>query len=162
MPGGKIVVYTGILPIAKNRAGLATVMGHELAHALLNHSRQQQSAEVLKVLGVIGVAIATKDSTAQTQDRAQLFYDVGSTLAGTLPFSRKHESEADELGLMLMAIAGYNPEEAAAFWERMSENSDGLSFEFLSTHPADKKRIAHIREKIPEAKGMAKKMGGTK
>jgi predicted Zn-dependent protease len=158
MPGGKIVVYSGILPITKNRAGLATVMGHELAHALLNHSRQRESAEILKVLGAVGVAIVTKDSSAEAKDRADVLYSVGSTLLGTLPFSRQHEIDADELGLTLMTIAGYDPDEAAAFWERMSANSDGMNLEFLSTHPADERRIVRIKAKTPEAKETAAKL----
>jgi predicted Zn-dependent protease len=152
MPGGKIVVYTGILPVAKSKAGLATVMGHELAHALLNHGRQDQSAEILKFLGAIGVLLATSQESSDTQDMAMTAYNAGSTLLGTLPFSRKHESEADELGLMLMTIAGYDGEEAVAFWSRMNEQNDSNMIEFLSTHPSDETRVTALKEKISKAK----------
>jgi predicted Zn-dependent protease len=159
MPGGKIVVYTGILPITKTEDGLATVMGHEVAHALLNHGQQRVSAGVLQQIGAIGVTVAAA-ATGQSQESQALMmaaYGAGSTLLGTLPFSRKHESEADHYGLLLMAIAGYNPEASVPFWERMAAKGGGVP-EFLSTHPSDKTRIKQLRKSIPEAKLKAAKL----
>ena len=156
MPGGKIVVYTGILPFTRTEDGLATVMGHEVAHALLNHGQQRVSASFLQEIGLLGVAIATS-ATGQSRENQELYlslYGVGSTLFGTLPFSRKHESEADHYGLLLMAIAGYNPEESVPFWERMSAKGGGIP-QFLSTHPSDATRIRQLRTWIPEAQQKA-------
>src|SRR5690606_41867511 len=137
MPGGKIVFYTGIIPVCQNDAGMATVMGHEVAHALLNHGQQRMSAGLIQQGVGAGVAVATSGKSAQTQEIAMTAYGAGSQLFGILPFSRKHESEADEIGLKLMAWAGYNPEEAVAFWERMSAQSGGQEPPvFLSTHPS--------------------------
>jgi len=154
MPGGKIVVYTGILPLTQNEDGLATVMGHEVAHALLNHGQQRVSADVLQQIGAAGLAIFTSESSKETQDLLMTAYGAGSTLFGTLPFSRQHESEADRYGLILMAIAGYDPEESVPFWERMAAmGSSGP--EFLSTHPSDATRIKQLKNVIPEAKKKA-------
>jgi predicted Zn-dependent protease len=157
MPGGKIVVYTGILPLTQTEDGLATVMGHEVAHALLNHGQQRVSAGVLQQIGAAGVAIASSNQSEESQALLLTVYGVGSSLFGTLPFSRKHESEADHYGLILMAIAGYNPEESVPFWERMAAMGSGTP-EFLSTHPSDTTRIRQLRESIPEAKSKAEKL----
>jgi len=154
MPGGKIVVYTGILPLTQTEDGLATVMGHEVAHALLNHGQQRVSASVLQQIGAVGVAIATSKQSKESQSLLMTAYGAGSSLLGTLPFSRKHESEADHYGLLLMAIAGYNPEASVPFWERMAANGGSVP-EFLSTHPSDTTRIKQLREIIPEAKRKA-------
>jgi predicted Zn-dependent protease len=154
MPGGKIAIYTGILPVAQSEDSLAAVMGHEVAHALLNHSQQQASAGVLRLLGSVAIVILTKDSSEDVQDIAMGAYGAGSHILGTLPFSRIHESEADHYGLILMSTAGYNPEEAVSFWERM-DSLGGGSIEFLSTHPSDKTRIRQLKEWIPEAKDKA-------
>ncbi len=160
MPGGKIVVYSGILPITKDEAGLATVMGHEVSHALANHGAQRMSAAQLQQLGAVGVAVATSGKTEETQAIFQQAYGLGSQVGVMLPFSRSHESEADRIGLTLMALAGYNPDQAVFFWERMSAKSGGQAPpEFLSTHPADATRIANIRSLIPEAKAEAAKFG---
>ena len=161
MPGGKIVVYTGIMPVAKDEAGLATVMGHEVAHALVNHGAQRMSATQLQQLGAVGVAVATSGKTAETQQLFQQAYGLGTEVGAILPFSRKHENEADEIGLTLMAIAGYNPENAIAFWQRMESASGGGSAppEFLSTHPSGSTRINNIRSQIPKAKAQAAKFG---
>jgi predicted Zn-dependent protease len=159
MPGGKIVVYTGILPITKSEAGLATVMGHEVAHALLNHGQQRMSAGVLQQIGAVGLSIVTAEKSSETQQLAMTVYGAGSDLFGTLPFSRGHESEADHIGLILMAIAGYDPEESIPFWERMSSQSGGNPPEFLSTHPSDTRRIGDLRRWIPEAKEKARLLG---
>ncbi|RZJ31081.1 MAG: M48 family peptidase [Flavobacterium sp.] len=160
MPGGKIVVYSGILPVTKDEAGLATVMGHEVSHALANHGAQRMSAAQLQQLGAVGVAAATGGQSAQTQQIIQQAYGVGSDVAGMLPFSRSQESEADEIGLTLMAIAGYNPDQALVFWQRMAAQSGGSAPpEILSTHPSDATRIAKIKSLIPKAKATAKKFG---
>lgn len=160
MPGGKIVVYSGILPITKDEAGLATVLGHEVSHALANHGAQRMSAAELQQLGAVGVSVAAGGQSAETQDILQQAYGVGSNVAGMLPFSRSQESEADEIGLTLMAIAGYNPDQALVFWERMSAKAGGSTPpEILSTHPSDATRIAKIKSLIPKAKATAKKFG---
>jgi predicted Zn-dependent protease len=157
MPGGKIVIYTGILPVTQTEDGLAAVMGHEVAHALLNHGQQRMSAGVMQKLGSVALRIITRDSSKEIQDIAVIAYGAGSQLLGTLPFSRSHESEADHYGLILMAIAGYNPEEAVPFWERMNSLGGG-TIEFLSTHPSDTTRIRQLKEWIPEAKDKAKEI----
>ena len=160
MPGGKIVVYSGILPVTKNDAGLATVMGHEVSHALANHGAQRMSASQLQTLGAAGVAVATGSKSAEKQQMWQQYYGIGSQVGVMLPFSRSHETEADKIGLILMAIAGYNPEEAISFWTRMSASSNGQApAEMLSTHPSDATRIANLKAMVPEAKAVAAKFG---
>jgi len=162
MPGGKIVVYSGILPITKNDAGLATVLGHEVSHALANHGQQRMSAEMLSQLGAVGVGAAVGGKSAATQQIAMTAYGAATQYGGILPFSRNHELEADRIGLLLMAIAGYNPDEAVSFWERMSAQSNGQApAEFASTHPSDANRIAQIKELIPSVKAEAAKFGVT-
>jgi Zn-dependent protease with chaperone function len=159
MPGGKIVVYSGILPITKDEAGLATVLGHEVSHALANHGAQRMSASQLQELGAVGVAVATGQQSAEKQQMWQQYYGLGSEVGVMLPFSRSHESEADKIGLTLMAIAGYNPDEAIIFWQRMAAKSEGQSPpEFLSTHPSDATRMANLQALIPEAKATAAKV----
>ena len=160
MPGGKIVVYSGILPITKDDAGLATVLGHEVSHALANHGQQRMSAGLLQQLGAAGTAVALGGKSEQTQQIAMTAYGAVTQYGGMLPFSRSHESEADKIGLTLMAIAGYNPDQAVIFWERMSSNSGGQAPpEFMSTHPSDATRIAQIKELVPQAKAEAAKFG---
>jgi predicted Zn-dependent protease len=155
MPGGKIVVYTGILPVTQNADALATVLGHEVAHALLNHGQQQSSAGILQDLGLLGVAVATMNKSEETQQLATGVYGLGSNVLGMLPFSRKHETEADEVGLTLMAIAGYNPDAAVPFWERMAALGGSTVPQFLSTHPSPDTRIADIKRHTPEARQKA-------
>lgn len=160
MPGGKIVFYTGILPIAKDDAGMAAIMGHEVAHALANHGQQRMSAGLLQQAGAVGVAVATQNKTAESQQLWMQAYGVGSQVGGMLPFSRSHESEADMIGLTLMAIAGYNPENAVFVWERMSAQAGGQAPpEFLSTHPSNQTRIDELKKLLPEAKAEAAKFG---
>jgi len=162
MPGGKIVFYTGILPVAKNEAGIAAIMGHEVAHALANHGQQRMSAGMIQQGVGAGVAIATKDKTKSEQDLWMQAFAVGSSVGGMLPFSRSHETEADEIGLYLTAIAGYNPDEASLLWERMKANSEGKSPpEFLSTHPSNDSRISNLRALAGKAKDEARKFGVT-
>jgi len=160
MPGGKIVFYTGILPITQDEAGMAVVMGHEVSHALLNHGQQRMSQDVLTQLGAVGVSAAVGNQSESTQQIAMQAYGVGTQFGVALPFSRSHESEADKLGLTLMALAGYNPETALSFWQRMAAKSGGQSPpEFMSTHPSDATRIANIKKLIPEAKATAAQFG---
>lgn len=160
MPGGKIVVYSGILPVTLNEAGLATVMGHEVSHALANHGAQRMSAAQLQQIGAAGVAIAMGKESPEKQEMWQKYYGIGSEVGVMLPFSRSHETEADKIGLALMAIAGYNVEEAVVFWERMAAKSSSKSQpEFLSTHPSDATRIANLKVLLPEAKAIAGKVG---
>jgi predicted Zn-dependent protease len=161
MPGGKIVVYTGILPITEDEAGLAMVMGHELAHALANHGAQRMSAaQVQQGVGVAG-GLALGDSKS-----GQLFnqyYGTASNVGVMLPFSRKHESEADEIGTIIAAIAGYDPTEAAELWKRMAAKSGGQQpMEIMSTHPSSASRIEALTALVPRAKEEAAKFGVTK
>jgi len=162
MPGGKIVFYTGILPIAKNEAAIAAIMGHEVAHALANHGQQRMSAGMIQQGVGVGVAMATKDKSASEQNMWMQAFAVGSSVGGMLPFSRAHETEADQIGLYLTAIAGYDPDEASLLWERMKANSGGKSPpEFLSTHPSNDSRIANLRALAAKAKEEARKFGVT-
>ena len=155
MPGGKIAFYTGILPVTLNEDGLAVVMGHEVSHALLNHGQQRMSASVLQQLGAVGLSLVVSGQSELTQALAMTAYGAGSQVFGTLPFGRGHESEADHYGLILMTIAGYNPDASVPFWERMSALSGGAPPQFLSTHPSDATRIRQLQEWIPEAREMA-------
>jgi predicted Zn-dependent protease len=150
MPGGKIIIYSGILPITENEAGLAAVMSHEISHALLNHGKQSESAETLKALGKIAawLALFASDADTSTKNIALDAYDTASTYLGTLPFSRAQESEADVIGLALMVRAGYEGSEAVAFWERMSALSQDTLPDFLNTHPSDEKRISKLKRII--------------
>lgn len=146
MPGGKVAIYTGILPVTQTDAGLATVMGHEIAHAIANHSSERYSqAMIAQGLGsVVG-------ATVKSQTFDQLF-GIGAQTGVLLPNSRKQESEADRLGLTFMAMAGYDPQTAIGFWQRMAAKSNGQSPpEFLSTHPSDATRISGIQKYLPEA-----------
>lgn len=161
MPGGKIVFYTGIMPIAANPDGIAAIMGHEVAHALADHGAQRMSLGIVQQAGGIITAEATKNQDARKRQQIMMAYGIGSTIGGMLPFSRKHETEADKIGLELMAIAGYNPEEAPKLWERMKAQSKGGPPEFLSTHPSEVRRIANLQKWIPEAKALAEKIKST-
>ncbi|MFP3981505.1 MAG: M48 family metallopeptidase [Desulfobacterales bacterium] len=158
MPGGKVVVYTGILPVAKGKAGLAVVMGHEIAHAVADHGNERMSQGMLVQFGSVALSEAMKTKPALTQQLWMAAYGAGAQVGMLLPYSRLHEKEADRLGLIFMAMAGYDPREAADFWQRMAAEKDGKSPpEFLSTHPADDKRIANIRSMLPEAMRYYKK-----
>ncbi|SFC79998.1 Peptidase family M48 [Zunongwangia mangrovi] len=162
MPGGKTVVYTGILPITQDETGLAVVMGHEVAHALADHGAQRMSAaQAQQVIGAAG-AVALSGKSQQTQQIFAQAYGIGSQVGVMLPFSRSQEAEADRIGLTLMAIAGYDPDEAADLWRRMQQNSGGASTpEFLSTHPSNQTRINNLEAWAPEAKAEARKYGVT-
>lgn len=158
MPGGKVVVYTGILPITQNETGLAVVMGHEIAHAVAQHGAERMSQGLLQQLGGVALSVALANEPAETQNLFYTAYGVGTTVGIMLPFSRTHESEADRLGLVFMAMAGYDPNAAVDFWTRMSQNKGGgAPPEFLSTHPSDQTRIADIKKNLPEAMSYYKK-----
>jgi predicted Zn-dependent protease len=160
MPGGKIVFYTGILPIAQNETGVAIIMGHEVAHALANHGQQRMSAAYIQQGLAIAGNVAIQDE--QTRNIFNQSYGVGSNVLGMLPFSRAHETEADRIGLILSAIAGYNPDEGAELWKRMGAASGGQAPpEFLSTHPANETRIKELQQLAPKAKEEAAKFGVT-
>jgi predicted Zn-dependent protease len=157
MPGGKIVVYTGILPVTQNEAALAAVMGHEVSHALLQHGNQRMSQGLLQQLGGVALAVAVANKPQETQTLFNTAYGVGTTVGVMLPFSRKHELEADRYGLIFTAMAGYNPQEAIGLWERMEKLSAGQKPpEFLSTHPAEGRRIDQLNKYMPEAMGYYK------
>jgi predicted Zn-dependent protease len=160
MPGGKIVFYTGILPIAKNNDGIAAIMGHEVAHALADHGAQRMSAGTLQEAGGILITLGTNNKDEATKNSILQAYGMTSNVAGMLPFSRKHESEADKIGLELMAIAGYDTKEAAKLWQRMSENSKGKApAEILSTHPSNERRIRDLGLHSSKADSLAKVIG---
>ncbi len=152
MPGGKVAVFTGILPITRDDAGLATVMGHEIAHAIAHHAAEQASNTTLAQAGggLLGAAVGGSEGTQQVIGQ---LYGLGGQLA-LLKYSRKQESEADRLGLVFMAMAGYNPDNAVLFWQRMAAAKDGSGAppEFLSTHPSDATRIEAIKAHLPEAR----------
>ena len=161
MPGGKIVFYTGIMPIASSETGVATIMGHEVAHALANHGQQRMSAGLLQQAGAAAGNFAFKDD--KQRDIFNMAYGVGTTVGGILPFSRGHESEADKIGVYIMAIAGYDPYEASKLWERMKASKSGKKGppEFLSTHPSNDSRIDNLSALAPKAKAEAEKFGVT-
>ena len=162
MPGGKIVFYTGILPITQTETGVAVVMGHEVAHALADHGAQRMTAGIAQQLGAIGTQIAVQNKDAQTQAVWMQAYGIGSTVGGMLPFNRSHETEADRIGLQIMAIAGYNPDEAPELWKRMKKANEGKQPpEFLSTHPSNDTRIRNLTQWSQAAKDEAKKFGVT-
>jgi len=155
MPGGKVVFYTGILPVCLNEDGVAVVMGHEIAHAILNHGQQRMSGNILQQIGALGISLVFSGASSETQAVVMLAYGIGSQVGGTLPFSRSHETEADDIGLKLMAIAGYNPDEGAQLWQRMAAATGGGTPEILSTHPSNESRIQNLRRLAPDARQVA-------
>jgi len=157
MPGGKVVFYTGILPICKNVDGIAAVMGHEVAHAFAKHGQERMTSAYGQQLGGIAVALGTNKKDPKTRMLWNTIYGVGSTV-GMLAYSRTHETEADKLGMVFMIMAGYNPEEAVNVWVRMSKRAKGNAPpEFLSTHPSNETRIQNLRDYLPTAISLAKK-----
>jgi predicted Zn-dependent protease len=150
LPGGKVVVYKGILPYTVDRTGLAVVISHEIAHAVARHGNERMSQEMLVQLGGMALGTALKNKPEQTQNIFLSAYGMGSQVGVLLPYSREHELEADKLGLIFMAMAGYNPQTAISFWERMSSSGGTKPPEFLSTHPSDATRINNIRANMPE------------
>jgi len=152
MPGGKVVVYTGILPVTRGETGLAVVLGHEISHAIAEHGNERMSQGLLAQFGGMALAEAIASKPAATQQLWMSVYGVGAQYGAILPYSRMQESEADHLGLIFMAMAGYDPNDAVPFWQRMAAQSGGKAPpEFLSTHPADATRIESIKKLIPEA-----------
>lgn len=152
LPGGKICVYTGILPVAKSEAGLATVMGHEMAHATLRHGSERLMQQKTTNTLMTGVQFSVGDMSYDQQRAIMGAIGAGAQYGFLLPFSREHESEADEIGLTYMARAGYDPREAVAFWQRMAQASQGgQPMEFMSTHPAHGTRIEKLKALMPKA-----------
>ncbi len=151
MPGGKVVVYTGILPFTQDEDGLAVVMGHEIAHAIARHGNERMSQQMgLQAVGT-GLALALSQKPAQTQKLWMQAFGVAATTGVMLPFSRSHETEADKMGLIFMAMAGYNPSTAIDFWQRMAQSGGQKPPEFLSTHPSDATRVKDLRVYLPKA-----------
>ncbi len=163
LPGGKVGIYSGILPITKDDAGLATVIGHEVAHAVARHGAERMSEGMLIQLGGQLLEQATLGRSEASRVALQQAYGIGSTLGVALPHSRGQELEADHLGLLYMARAGYDPREALSFWKRFAEyknkNGGGKQVEFLSTHPLDDQRIRQIEGLIPQAEMEYRKPG---
>ncbi|MFW6237098.1 MAG: M48 family metallopeptidase [Desulfosudaceae bacterium] len=152
MPGGKVVVYTGILPLTRDETGLAVVMGHEIAHAVARHGSERMSQALVAQLGGMALSRALAEKPEATQSLWMAAYGVGTQFGLLLPYSRLHEKEADHLGLIFMAMAGYDPRAAVDFWGRMAEQGAGRKPpEFLSTHPSDQTRINQIKKLLPEA-----------
>ena len=152
LPGGKVAVYTGLLPVCKNEAGLAVVMSHEVAHAIARHGGERMTYQTAQNLGKSAVGYVTRKQDEQKQKIVLTAYGAASEYGVILPYSRKHEMEADQIGVMLMARAGYDPSEAPVFWERFSATKTGAApMEFMSTHPSDAHRAAALRELLPEA-----------
>ena len=150
MPGGKIVVYEGLMQLVDSDDELAVVVGHEVAHAVAKHSNERMSQQLMAQYGaqIIGQALSNK--SAAVQQIGNSVYGLGAQYGVMLPFSRKHESEADYMGLVFMTMAGYNPEVAVNFWQKMSAGKSGATPEFMSTHPSDATRISDIQKYLPE------------
>jgi predicted Zn-dependent protease len=158
MPGGKVVVYSGILPVTQDETGLAIVMGHEIAHAIAKHGDERLSQGLLAQMGGTALSTALSQKPKETQELFLTAYGLGTQVGVLLPYSRLQESEADRLGLIFMAMAGYDPHPAVDFWKRMSSSKQGAAPpEFLSTHPADESRIKNIQKLMPEAMRYYKK-----
>ncbi len=158
MPGGKVVVYTGIMPIVQNDTGLAVVLGHEIAHAVAEHGSERMSQGLIAEAGGMALDAALQSKPEQTKALWMTVYGVGAQYGALLPYSRTHESEADHLGLIFMAMAGYDPHAAIAFWGRMAQASAGKAPpEFMSTHPSDQTRIDDLKKELPEAMTYYKK-----
>ena len=151
MPGGKAAVYTGILKYTQNETGLAVVLGHEVSHAIAGHGNERMSQTLLANIGATALSVALAQQPQQTREIYMMAFGIGANVGVLLPYSRLHESEADHIGLVLMARAGYDPREAVLFWERMNKAGNERPPEFLSTHPAPETRIERIKEEIPEA-----------
>ncbi len=160
LPGGKIAVYTGIIPIARNGDALAAVMGHEIAHALLRHGAERMAQQKLVQLGSMATGMAVGDMDPQQQQMVMAALGAGAQYGILLPFSRDHASEADKVGLLLSAAACFDPRESIGLWERMAENSGGQAPpEFASTHPSSATRIGNLQDWMPEAMAVRDAMG---
>ena len=154
---GKIVVYEGLLPLVSSDDELAVVIGHEVAHAVAKHSNERMSQQLMAQYGAAILGAAVSNKSAAVQQAANTVYGVGAQYGVMLPFSRKHESEADYMGLVFMTMAGYNPDVAVNFWQKMSAGKSGSTPEFMSTHPSDATRIAEIQKVLPAIKTKYKK-----
>lgn len=150
MPGGKVVVYSGIIPVCQDEAGLAVVMGHEIAHAIARHGNERMSQQLIIQAGGTTLAVLLSEKPQVAQDIFLTSYGVGSTL-GSLAFSRDHETEADKMGLVFMAMAGYDPRQAPLFWERMAAGGGQAPPEFMSTHPSHETRVKDLNDYMSEA-----------
>ncbi|MDR0797091.1 MAG: M48 family metallopeptidase [Tannerella sp.] len=150
MPGGKIVVFEGLLPLIASDDELAVVIGHEVAHAVAKHSNERMSQEVLTQYGAAIVDAALSTRTSAIQSLGNTVFGLGAQLGVMLPYSRQHEYEADYIGMIFMTLAGYNPESTITFWQKMSGGGSGGGSDFLSTHPSDDKRIAELQRRMPE------------
>lgn len=158
MPGGKVAFYTGILPVCQHETGVAVVMGHEVAHAIANHGGERMSQGLIQQMGGVALSVAIHDKPEQTQMLYYTAYALGSTYGAILPYSRLHESEADKLGLIFMAMAGYDPIEAPKFWQRMDARAGAPPVpEWMSTHPSNETRIENLNAFMPEAMKYYKK-----
>ena len=159
MPGGKIVVYTGLLPITQDEPGLAFVMGHEIGHAIARHGNERMSQMLLATTGGIALDVALQNKSAETRNMFMTAYGIGTTVGAILPYSRLHESEADKLGMIFMAMAGYDPHVAVGLWQRMAKATAGSGKppEILSTHPSDQTRINGINAYMATAMKYYKK-----
>lgn len=152
MPGGKVAVYSGILPVTQDEAGLGAVMGHEIAHIIAKHGSERMSQQLMAQMGGQALSVALANRPEATKSLLMNVFGVGATVGVMLPYSRLQEREADQLGLVFMAMAGYDPHAAVGVWQRMAEQQGGKGIpEFLSTHPADQSRIRQIQKEIPEA-----------
>jgi predicted Zn-dependent protease len=151
MPGGKVVVYTGLLPVTQNEAALAIVMGHEIAHSVAKHGNERMSQAMVQQMGGMALEVALAQKPQETQDLFMATYGIGSQVGAILPWSRQQETEADQYGLIFSAMAGYDPREATKFWKRMANAGGGSPPEFLSTHPSDETRLRKLEKFIPEA-----------
>ena len=157
MPGGKIVVYEELMKIVSSEDELAVVVGHEVAHAVAKHSNERMSQQLMAQYGAAIVGAAVQNRSASVQNVANTVYGLGAQYGVMLPFSRKHETEADYMGLVFMTMAGYNPDTAVSFWKKMSASGSGQTPEFMSTHPSDARRIADIEAALPSIKSALKK-----
>lgn len=151
MPGGKIAFYEGIMPVCQDDNGIAVVMSHEIAHAVAKHSDERLTQQMAIQFGGMALSQALSEKKAETQQLAMLAFGVGTQVGVILPYSRSHESEADELGLYFMSMAGYDPREAPVFWERMMAKGSSGTPEFLSTHPDPQNRINRLNQIMPKA-----------
>lgn len=151
MPGGKVVVYSGLLPVTQNEAALAIVMGHEIAHSVARHGNERMSQAMVQQLGGMALEVALAQKPRETQDLFMMTYGIGSEVGALLPWSRQQETEADQYGLIFSAIAGYDPREAIPFWQRMAAAGGASPPEFLSTHPSDATRLRKLKQFMPEA-----------
>ncbi len=153
MPGGKVAVHTGLLPISQDENGLAVVVGHEVAHAIAKHGNERMSQQLLAQAGALGLSLGLglSGTSGLTSEIFMQAYGVGTQVGVLLPYSRVQESEADHIGLVLMAKAGYDPHGAVTLWQRMNAKGGSKPPEFLSTHPAPESRIREIESQIPEA-----------